>query len=165
MKENMRFYQYQPEVSGGYGPNTVYVSKKTDCPIVVSKLHYEFSSWPEDDFQSRFFHFIGTDQLKQAIEALVPRPTGIEFDQVEISGDDDEFKAVWRQGRTDKALGHWHWFKIMGQPGVDDFGMKLGTTDLVVSERVLAVLNKFSTANSVRQITEYQHDELLQAPN
>jgi hypothetical protein len=157
----MRFYRYEPEVSGSYGPNTVYVSKKTEAPIVVSHLHYEFNYWPEDDLQTRFFHFVGTERLKNAIEGLSPPVTGIGFGDVEISGDDQEFDRVWRKGRPDSALGKWYWFKISGKQGIDDFGCN-ENADLVVSERVLNVLR--SLGAKYGEITEYS-GEMAGPPN
>jgi hypothetical protein len=148
----MNFYTYEPEVSGlGYGENTVYVGEKTAHPCVVSHLHYEFNYWPDDDMQATIFHYIGTERLRQALEAMQPPVTGIEFDEVEISGDEDEFEHTWREGRPDSALGKWYWFKITGQAGRDDFGGG-PTEDLVISERVVEVLKRFTVINSVRKI-------------
>jgi hypothetical protein len=74
-----------------------------------------------------------------ALEAMIPPVTGIEFDQVEISGDDQEFARVERKGRPDSALGMWFWFKIIGKAGHDDFGC-LPTAKLVISERIKQLL-------------------------
>ncbi len=151
----MKFFRFEPHCSGSYGRRTVYVGPKTAHPCVVSHLHYEFSHWPKDDFLCSLFHFIGTQKLRQALEAMRPPVTGIEFDSVEISGDKDEFEHVWREGRPDSALGNWCWFKINGRAGVDDFGC-IPDAKLVVSERVLEILNEFTTTKSVREFWEYQ---------
>lgn len=147
----MKFYTYQPEYSGGYGENTEYIGLRSDHPCIVKHFHYEFNYWPEDDLQGSTFHLIGTKRLRLALQALVPPVTGIEFGEVEISGDEQEFKHVWREGRPDSALGKWYWFKITGQAGRDDFGGG-PTEDLVISERVVEVLKRFTVINSVRKI-------------
>ncbi|MBS2003503.1 MAG: hypothetical protein JST44_18450 [Cyanobacteria bacterium SZAS LIN-5] len=137
----MPFYDYSVNAAGSFGPGTEYIGAKTDRPILISKLHYEFHYWPEDDMQCWLGYFIGTDRFKKALEDLSPPVTGVEFDKVEISGDADEFERVWRKARPDSELGSWHWFKITGKPGVDDFAQR--KPDLVVSERVAQLLRSF----------------------
>lgn len=152
----MNFYTCEPQYSGDYGENTVYQGKRSDHPCVVSHLHYEFNRWPQDDLQGCTFHYIGTERLRRALEALHPPVTGIEFAEVEISGDDQEFKHVWRDGRPDSALGKWYWFKITGKAGLDDFGGG-PTEDLVISERVVSILlDKMTVINPARKIRPYQ---------
>jgi len=151
----MKFYRYIPEGSGDYGPNTVYIGKKTAHPCVVSHLHYEFNYWPGDGIQWSLFHFIVTESLRKALEAVKPPLTGMQFDTVEISGDDQEFKHVWRKGRPDSALGKWYWLKITGKAGIDDFGL-IPAAKLIVSERALGVIEGFvQKESSVREIIEY----------
>ncbi len=152
----MNFYTYRPQYSGGYGENTVYIGQRSDHPCIVSHLHYEFNRWPQDDLQGCTFHYIGTARLRRALEALRPPVTGIEFTDVEISGDDQEFKHVWREGRPDSALGKWYWFKITGRAGLDDFGGG-PTEDLVISERVVTVLlERMTVINPGRKIRPWQ---------
>lgn len=148
----MKFYTCTPQYSGDYGENTVYVGNRSDHPCVLLHLHYEFNYWPQDDLQGCTFHYIGTERLRQALEDMQPPVSGIEFAEVEISGDDQEFKHVWREGRPDSALGKWFWFKITGQAGRDDFGGG-PTEDLVVSERVAKLLKERMTViNPARKI-------------
>lgn len=85
-------------------------------------------------------NYIGTERLRQALQALSPSVTGVEFDEVEISGDDEEFRRVERKGRSDAALGKWYWFKITGRAGQDDFGDGAPAQDLVISERIKELL-------------------------
>jgi hypothetical protein len=153
----MKFYEFEPDTAGCYGANTVYEGKKSANPPAISKLHYEFSYWPYDDMNMAdcIFHFIGTDKLKVRLEALSPPVTGIEFDNVEISGDDQEFERVWRKGRPYSALGKWHWFKITGHRGVDDFGCD-ERAHLAISERVLDVINSLAPPNGT--VFDYQGD-------
>ncbi len=136
----MKFYKYQPDAAGSYGKNTVFVSQ--DKPRKPIRLHYEFHLWPEEDLQCWICCYVGTDRLRQALEALSPPVSGIRFDEVEISGDDQEFRRVERKGRTDAALGKWYWFKIDGRAGQDDFGESGPARDLVISERVKELLIK-----------------------
>lgn len=152
----MKFYRYMPSAGGDYGENTVYVGEKTAHPCVVSHLHYEFCYWPEDDLLCCLFHYIGTERLKEALEAAKPPLTGIEFGPVEISGDDQEFKHVWRKGRPDSALGKWYWFKITGKAGLDDFGL-IPAAKLIVSERALEAIEQFvDKVRSCREIIEWK---------
>lgn len=136
----MKFYIFEPQISGDLGEKTVYAPPDM---IDVLKLHYEFARWPQDDLQWCQFCFIGTERLKQELEALTPPITGIEFDSVQISGNDQEFDRVWREGRPDSALGKWYWFKVTGKPGEHDFGQNYRSMDLVISERVAKVLESF----------------------
>ncbi|MCA0315458.1 MAG: hypothetical protein LCH63_16705 [Candidatus Melainabacteria bacterium] len=152
----MKFYCYQVDAAGSYGDNTVYVGDPKSYPPVISHLHYEFSLWPEEDLQAAVFHYIGTERLRTALEALQPPVTGIEFAEVEISGDEDEFERMERQGRPDSALGKWYWFKITGKAGRDDFGGE-PTEDLVISERVKELLIERKMVTSVSySFSEYE---------
>ena len=91
-----------------------------------------------------------------ALEALEPPVTGIQFDDVEISGDEDEFEHTWREGRPDSELGKWYWFKITGKAGKDDFGL-IPTAKLVISERVAVLLKeKMTVINPARKISPWQ---------
>jgi hypothetical protein len=150
----MKFYRYKVEASGSYGDNTVYVGDPK--ARVISHLHYEFSLWPEEDLQKCLSHYIGTQRLRQELQALQPPVTGIEFAEVEISGDEDEFERMERQARPDSALGKWYWFKITGRPGVDDFGY-LPWTKLVISERVKELLIERKMVTNVSySFSEYE---------
>ena len=68
----MKFYRYDVDAAGTYGENTVYIGEKTAHPCVVSHLNYEFNLWPRDDMQATIFHYIGTERLRQALEAMRP---------------------------------------------------------------------------------------------
>lgn len=133
----MKFYTYRPDAAGSYGENTVFVSQER--PRKAIRLHYEFHLWPEEDMQCWLANYIGTSRLRQALQALSPPVSGIGFDEVEISGDDEEFRRVERKGRSDAALGKWYWFKITGQAGNDDFAVG-SSGHLIISERVKELL-------------------------
>lgn len=134
----MKFYKYQPDAAGSYGENTLFKSQQK--PRKATRLHYEFHLWPEEDMQCWLANYIGTERLKQALQAFNPPVSGVNFDEVEISGDDEEFRRVERKGRSDDALGKWYWFKITGLAGQDDFGGGGPGYDLVISERVRKLL-------------------------
>lgn len=138
----MKFYIVHPEVPGEFGEHTIEIGEKADRPPKISKLHYEFNCWPQDDFLTYLCLFIGSDRFRQALELLSPPISGVEFDTVEVSGS-PEFEIVWRNDRPGEDFGIWHWFKITGTPGIDDFGYRwrLG---LVISERVLQALQKLN---------------------
>lgn len=150
----MNFYLFEPEASGSSGDNTVYVGDPK--ARVISHLHYEFSLWPEDELQRGSSQYIGTEKLRQCLQALQPPVTGIEFAEVEISGDEDEFERMERQGRPDSALGNWYWFKITGRAGLDDLAVA-PVGHLVISERVASImLEKSMVHNPERQIQRWQ---------
>ena len=150
----MKFYTYEADAAGSYGENTVFQGQQR--PREVRRLHYEFHLWPEEDLQCWISCYVGTDRLRKALEALIPSVTGIEFDEVEISGDDDEFAKVERKGRTDSELGQWYWFKITGKAEVDDFGFAGPAHDLVISERIKALLiDRKMVINPARKIQEW----------
>jgi hypothetical protein len=149
----MHFYFYEPQITGDYGEHTEYAPPDF---IDVVKMHYEFARWPQDDMQWCGYSFIGTDRLKNALEAVSPPLSGIEFHPAKISGDKQEFERVWRKGRPLSALGVWYWFKITGKPGVHDFGQAYRSMDLVVSERVVEVLKQFTVINSGRKIQPWK---------
>lgn len=137
----MKFYFYEPQVAAeDYGAKTVYADSEY---IDVEKLHIEFRRWPQDDLQWCQYCFIGTEHLKQELDKLSPPVTGVDFGSVEVTGDDQEFDRVWREGRPDSALGKWYWFKVTGKPGIHDFGQNYRSMDLVISERVVKVLEQF----------------------
>lgn len=151
----MKSFYIQPQVAAqDYGEKTVYADSEY---IDVEKLHIEFERWPQDDLQCCQYCFIGTERLKQALEKLSPPVTGIEFDSVKVSGDDQEFDRVWRQGRQDADLGKWFWFKITGTPGMQDFGQRYRSMDLVISERVVSVLlERMTVINPARKIRPWE---------
>ncbi len=152
----MNFYLFKPDASGDEGDNTVYVGDPKARPCVISHLHYEFNLWPEDELLRSVSQYVGTQRLRQELEALRPPVTGVDFADVEISGDEDEFERMERQGRSDSELGKWYWFKITGKAGLDDFAVA-PVGHLVISERVASImLEKSMVHNPERQIQPWQ---------
>ena len=80
MGDTVSFSFVEPEVAGGWGPNTV--ADRSTTPVTVEHLHYEFDGWLGDVLLESTPCFIVTDAGVAAItkEGLV----GAEFENVEI---------------------------------------------------------------------------------
>jgi hypothetical protein len=133
----MKYYVVEPEVAGGMGPATVL--DRSRHPPMVKKLHYEFEGWLGDELLTAFPAYIVTRRVQEALE-LLPL-TGAEFDDVETSR-----SSTFEELYPGRQLPAFQWLRIVGQPGVDDFGMSRDHL-LVVSERVLDCLRRFPLAN------------------
>ncbi|MFW9995563.1 MAG: hypothetical protein ACFFD4_26230 [Candidatus Odinarchaeota archaeon] len=129
------FYYIEPEVAGDWGDNII-VDTSVHPPI-VTRLHYEFINvWLGDDILETFPCFIVTDRLKKALE--LARFSGYTIDDVEVSVAVD-FRVMY----PNRTLPEFHWLKIHGVAGKDDFGIAEDLR-LVISTRVLGVLRKFN---------------------
>lgn len=133
-----RYFRLGPEVAGGLGRKTVV--EGDGYPPNVTRLHYEFYGWLGDDLLRAFPCYVVTERLRAAIEES--SPTGCSFDQVLVTTT-TEFRALF----PDVQLPRFSWLRVVGQPGVDDFGMGEDPPRLIVSEQVLEVLKRFSIAN------------------
>jgi hypothetical protein len=133
----MKYYCLAPEVGGGFGEHTLMDSSVR--PPRLTRFHYKFDGWLGDDLLETVACFIGTRRLVDRLQSL--NPTGLELDRVEISKS-DEFKEL----HPDRALPEFAWLKITGEAGRDDFGLSQEHR-LVVSERVLSVLNSLTLNN------------------
>jgi hypothetical protein len=134
----MKFYYIEPEVSGGWGDNTIV---NTDSrPPVVSKLHYEFDGWLGDVLLESFPVFILTEQARKKIGSL--DPTGVSFHEVEITTS-EQFEELF----PDLQLPAFVWLRPTGSAGRDDFGVAADRR-LVVSERVLSILKVLGLAHA-----------------
>lgn len=131
------FYELEPEVAGGIGERSVldYSSR----PLRVVVLHYEFQGWLGDDLLETVACYIVTDVLRAALEAA--RPTGCVFDDVIISK-----SADFQEAAPDARLPGFHWLKVDGSPGIDDFGMSR-MRRLAISDRILRVMQQHSLHN------------------
>lgn len=129
--QRMSFYYLEPEVAGGWGPNTVAV-RNPGMPTVVTRLHYEFDGWLGDELLESTPCFIATETLAQALSHA--QLTGFQAGEVEISRS-EQFLDLY----GDKELPRFVWLKVHGQPGGDDLGL---TTDLrlVASQAAMNVL-------------------------
>ncbi len=130
----MMYHQVRAECSGELGDDTVYDGEPTDRPIKVKKLQFDFISPPNDALHCAMNQYIGWKELEKALLSL-DNLTGIEFHEVNIYAD-EQIKEL-----HPNPLPKFRWFKITGQPNVDDFGL-IGP-DVVVSDRVLEIIKRF----------------------
>lgn len=144
----MSYFYIEPEVAGGIGDATVLDTSVH--PPLVSNLSYGFDTFPLDAILSGFPAYIVTDALKDSI--LQMGATGVAFDRTDVttSATFDELKA---QFHTDQYLPSFAWLKVSGQAGSDDFGMG-NDNRLVVSERVLALLQAHGIENALVEVFE-----------
>jgi hypothetical protein len=61
----MRYFYVEPDVAGGFGPNTVI--DRGSGRIVVKKLHYIFDGWFGDDLLESTPAFLVSQRLAEAI--------------------------------------------------------------------------------------------------
>jgi hypothetical protein len=140
----MNFYCIEPEVAGGLGEHTVLDTGPH--PPVVHRLEYNFAGWMGDSLLESFPCFIGSDTLVEII--VRDHFTGTEIADVEISFSQEYF------GRYPKEeIPHFHWLKIIGTAGSDDFGIGPDLR-LVISERALNALKVVGIDNA--EIEPYQ---------
>ncbi|NQZ07411.1 MAG: hypothetical protein HRT35_09655 [Algicola sp.] len=124
------YFYIEPEVSGGFGKNNQ--ADTTVHPPNVSKLHYLFDGWLEDDILETFPCFIVTKRLKNAL--MQQCFTGFSIDDVEISKS-EQFDNIY----PNKTLPNFYWLKVTGVAGKDDFGIA-NDHRLVISQRILNLL-------------------------
>jgi len=132
-------YTLRAEVAGGLGPQSV-VDSSTHPPV-VSRLHYDFVSWLGDDIVATFPCNLVTEALAKAIvdEGL----TGAQIDHVTVTKN-PQFERFFPD--TVASLPEWKWLRPTGQPHESDFWQD-DQGILIVSERALKLLRKFSLEN------------------
>ena len=129
----MTFYRLQPEVAGGWGPNTRF-TRTPGRPVVVHRLHYVFDGWLGDELLESGSCFIVTRRLAQLLTDC--RLSGFELRPVEIS-QSELFDELY----PDRLLPAFEWLQVTGESGVDDFGVDEGY-GLVVSKSALEALKR-----------------------
>jgi len=129
----MKYYTLDPEVAGGFGPNSILDDPCTRPPR-ITHFNYEFAGWLGDPLLEAVACFIVTEPLKDRIAAL--HPTGVSFGTVEVSKS-GEFEDL----HPGRQLPIFVWLQVTGEAGEDDFGLS-AMHNLVVSERVLEVLRQ-----------------------
>lgn len=129
----MKYYTLEPEVAGGFGPNSI-LEDPSARPPRITRFNYEFAGWLGDPLLEAVACFIVTEPLKDKIAAL--HPTGVSFGTVEVSKS-GEFEDL----HPGRQLPNFVWLQITGKAGEDDFGLSVRHS-LVVSERVLEVLRQ-----------------------
>ena len=105
-------------------------------PPIVHHLHLQFNGWLGDDLLETFPCFTVTEWLRRAIEKF--SFSGCEFDVLEVSTS-EMFEELY----PNRRLPIFHWLKVFGAPGHDDFGM-LSDARLVVSALLLECLRRFN---------------------
>jgi len=126
------YFYIEPEVSGGFGENTVIDTSVH--PPKVSRLHYQFDGWLGDDLLESFPCYIVSEYLAKEIEKS--GLTGFRFKEVEVSKS-EQFEELY----PGKELPKFRWLKVIGDAGQDDFGVA-DDCRLVISEKALETLNK-----------------------
>jgi hypothetical protein len=127
----MRFYRLDPEVAGGWGPNTEFTRTPGE-PVVVHRFHYQFDGWLGDELLESSPCFIVTQRLAEELQKH--RLSGYELKAVEISTS-EQFHELY----PDRELPVFAWLYITGTAGIDDFGIDREGR-LVVSEKAIGVL-------------------------
>jgi hypothetical protein len=132
-------YTLRAEVAGGLGPQSVVDS--TTNPPIVSRLHYDFVSWLGDDIVASLPCSIVTVALGEAI--VDEELTGAELDEVTVTKN-PQFERFFPD--TAAILPEWKWLRPTGTPHESDFWQD-DQGILIVSERALKLLRKFSLEN------------------
>jgi hypothetical protein len=127
------FYKLDPEVAGHFGPDTV-MDTSTHPPIVHS-LHYEFDGWPADDLITAYPCFIVTKNMQELIESA--KASGCSFGRVRVSRS-EQFDEL----HPGRQLPPFSWLLISGIAQRDDFGTSATGGSLIVSERILQVMQR-----------------------
>ena len=141
----MKYFYVGPMDPGEFGDDIV-MTHDTRPPTVV-KLDVSFEGYFGDALLEPFPCFIGTDVLVHAI--LDRRLTGTEIAAVKTSIADQYDSSYCKP----EDIPHFHWLKIVGIAGLDDFGLA-PKHKLVVSERALNVLNSLGIENA--EVEPYQ---------
>ena len=134
----MKYFLIKPEVAGGFGEDTD-VDTSGTFPD-VKRLHYVFDDWFGDDLVESFPCYIITDRLKDLLEKS--DETGYTLDRVKVSKS-ELYQDIHPGG---PPLPRFHWLKITGRAGIDDFGLSTKHR-LVVSERALRLLQSLQLSD------------------
>jgi hypothetical protein len=129
----MTFTILEPEVAGGLGPSTV--ADRSVHPPRVERLHYEFDGWLGDELLESFPCFIVSAALASNLSSS--GLSGFVLDDVLVTVS-SEFAELY----PTRVLPTFHWLKITGRAGTDDFGLS-SDHRLVVSAEALATLRLF----------------------
>lgn len=132
-----KFFAVEPEVAGGFGPNTIL--DRNVYPIRVDHLHYEFSGWLGDELLEATPCWIVTENLARQIRET--GLSGVEFVEAEVSTSDQ-----FRELHPDRSLPKFFRLNVTGAPRRDDFGVG-DDLRLVVSETALDLLRQTNRAS------------------
>jgi hypothetical protein len=134
----MSYVYILPEIAGEHGEHSVF--DRSTWPLVVTKLHYVFSSWLGDAFVKGFQCYILTAPAADALQA--GGMSGMRIADAEISTD-----LEYDDAYPNRPLPLFVWLQIVGKPGQDDFGIARNH-HLVLSERALQILSPFGIAHA-----------------
>lgn len=129
----MQFFGLKPEVAGSLGEGTV--MDYSTVPYRVVALEYSFDDWLGDDLLEGFPCYIVTEALRKAIED--EGLTGCTFAKVETTRSE-----LFSEIKGDMQLPQFHWLRVGGRAGAEDFGVSEEAPQLIVSERALTCLKK-----------------------
>ena len=133
--EQTKYYTVEAEVPGSLiWKSTI---DRTDNAFKVLDLVYTFDRWLGDDIATSLGEFIVTERLRQRLVEFAG--TGYYFDKVRVTKSEEFRLTIAERPTAFPPLPKFHWLKITGIAGQDDFG--LGENwDLIVSEPALSVL-------------------------
>ncbi len=142
----MKFYSLLPEVPGTAGSQSICLDWDAR-PLQLKKVHYELDMMPADDIICTHGAYLVTVRLAEAFKKI--KLKGFEICDAEVTT--SEKFTQWHGSPGTETyiekvrLPKFMWLKIVGQPGLDDFGLvdSLDFDPLIVSDRALSVLSSF----------------------
>lgn len=109
----MNHFYLEPEVSGGFGDDTV--MDTSVHPPVVSRLNYEFDGWLGDVIVTSFPCYLVTEDAKAKI--LGNGFSGAGFDKVEVTKSE-----LFEEMQPDLELPPFVWLKVDGRQATTTSG-------------------------------------------
>lgn len=123
----MKYFLIKLEVPAGIGKNSI-LERIPGQALKAVKLHLVIEDWLGSDLMKTSSVFYVTEKSKKRL--VNSNLTGIEgFEEMEVSKSENFLELY-----PNKKLPRFLWFKINGEPRVDDFGVEKGK--LIVSDRV-----------------------------
>jgi hypothetical protein len=151
----MSMFRLSPEVAGQIGEKSVILNRQereagSDAPPKISLLEYVFDGWLGDDLIEAWPCFLLTRRVHDAI--LTSNLTGVEFKTPILSK-----SQLFLDLHPSKVLPDFDWIVPLGRVATNDSMTFCNWTshdfclnqrnDLVVTDRALSVLRKFSLAH------------------
>ncbi len=133
----MKYFELTTQAAGSFGESVEFAGSRQERPPKVTKMAYDFESWPEDSINGWMSHYIVTKELAQALESANPPLTGFSVGEVEVTTE-SQFDELY----GDRELPEFVWLKVEGEAGKNDFGLSLKNS-IVVSDRVLEIIKCF----------------------
>lgn len=120
----------EPEVAGGWGPQTR--ADTSVHPPIVHVLHHEFEGWLGDDLLETFPCYLVTERLGESLHSA--QLTGFNLGPVQVTASE-----AFSQLHPHTALPSLKWLQISGSVGRTDFAIS-PEHQLIVSARALGIL-------------------------